>query len=189
MKKLILPLFILLVLVQWWLPAQIIWKKEKILASGKEFKFETEPVDPAHPFKGRYIILDYVADTFIYTGKVDFDFLENLYIEIGENAAGFAEIRNISREKPTNTSHYIVGTLRSISGIDGTHQTEITVEFPFTEYYLDEYKAPTIEREYQAVGRDSSHTTYAIVQIGNGEAVIKDLIINKRSARTYFDKP
>ena len=49
MKKFILPAFILMVLVQWIIPSQMIWSRERILSNGKEFRFMTRPVDPVSP--------------------------------------------------------------------------------------------------------------------------------------------
>ncbi|HNC29170.1 MAG TPA: YbaK/EbsC family protein, partial [Cyclobacteriaceae bacterium] len=47
MKKLILPAFALMVLAQWAVPIKMIADSESVLTSGTEYKFRTEPVDPA----------------------------------------------------------------------------------------------------------------------------------------------
>jgi uncharacterized membrane-anchored protein len=186
MKKLILPLFILLVLVQWLVPGEMIWKKEKVLLKGKEFKFETEPVDPIHPFRGRYLSLNFVSDEFNFDSVLNLQTGEDVYVELKENKQGFAEIRNISRTAPTNNSQYIIGSLSSITTTGGdTIRYTAYIEYPFEEYYMEEFKAPKVEEIFRSVGRDSLHSTYAVVKVLNGDAVMKDLVIKNRSINNY----
>ena len=52
-EKLILPLFVLMVVAQIFVPARMIWKQERMLAKGTEFKFLTRTVDPSDPFRGQ----------------------------------------------------------------------------------------------------------------------------------------
>ena len=59
--KIVIIAFVLLALIQWVLPARMIWEREEVLQIGKEFKFIVEPIDPEDPFKGRYINLNFKA--------------------------------------------------------------------------------------------------------------------------------
>ncbi|HYJ37275.1 MAG TPA: GDYXXLXY domain-containing protein [Chitinophagaceae bacterium] len=188
MKILILPIFILLVLVQWYVPGKMIWNKEKVHLSGKEFKFETEPVDPIHPFKGRYVTLNFVSDTFSFDSSLQIEYGKDIYVELVENRNGFAEVRNISNTIPTNNDYYITASISSISSTtqNGINRSLVFIEYPFEEYYLEEYKAPKVEEIFRSIGRDTLHTTYAIVKVLNGDAVIKDIILNNRSINEHF---
>src|SRR5690554_461138 len=63
-KKFLFIAFILVAIIQLAVPAKMIWDKENVLKSGKEFKFETAPVDPTDPFRGKYIALNYKENTY-----------------------------------------------------------------------------------------------------------------------------
>ena len=52
-------IFIVVGLVQLFVPANMILNEETILKSGTVYKFKTRPVDPNDPFKGKYINLNY----------------------------------------------------------------------------------------------------------------------------------
>lgn len=51
-KKTLLSVFILVAIVQLYVPAKMILDREDILDTGKEYKFKTEPIDPNDPFRG-----------------------------------------------------------------------------------------------------------------------------------------
>ena len=51
--KILLSVFILVALVQLFVPAKMILDREDILDMGKEYKFKTEPIDPNDPFRGK----------------------------------------------------------------------------------------------------------------------------------------
>ncbi|MBD3630845.1 GDYXXLXY domain-containing protein [Cyclobacterium sp.] len=56
-KKIVLPVFVLIALLQLYLPAKMILDREDILHKGKEYKFKTQPIDPNDPFRGKFIAL------------------------------------------------------------------------------------------------------------------------------------
>jgi uncharacterized membrane-anchored protein len=185
MKKYLLPIFILLVLVQWLVPGQLIWKKERILLTGKEFKFETEPVDPADPFRGRYISLNFKAN--IFTSLENLKSGEKIYVELDKDKNGFAKIKNVTSKLPTSGADFIEATVNYVEYVTpNVTGNTIHIEYPFEEYYLDEYKAPKAEELYRSSNRDNKQKTYAIVKVLNGDAVIKDVIINDRPLQDWF---
>ena len=56
-----LILLLLLVCLQLFVPAKMIYDHEAILNKGKVFKFKTAPVDPSDPIRGKYITLQFEA--------------------------------------------------------------------------------------------------------------------------------
>jgi uncharacterized membrane-anchored protein len=185
MKKFILPIFILLVLVQWLVPGEIIWKKERILLTGKEFKFETEPVDPSNPFMGRYIRLNFKADEFRYDNSLDLRYGQEVFVELKKNPSGFAEIKNVSIKQPPADRDYVKAEVSSIANGEKS-QDLVYIRYPFLEYYMDEFKAQRAEELYRSANRDSIRKSFAIVKVLNGYAVIKDVIINDRPINDWF---
>jgi uncharacterized membrane-anchored protein len=192
MKKLILPIFILLVLVQWYVPGKMIWNKEQVFLSGKEFKFETEPLDPVHPFKGRYINLSFKEDSYTVRPKqIDQNNIlrngQTLYVELAKDSNGFAKIVNADTKLPPSNKDFIEAKVDYTEYLTPIGKGfRIHIEFPFEEYYLDEYKTQKAEDLYRSANRDSTQKTYAVVKVLNGDAVIKDIIINGRPIHDWF---
>ncbi len=186
MKRLILPSFILLVLVQWIVPGQIFWKKEQVILKGKEFRFETEPVDPSHPFTGKYIRLNFRADTFTSPLANKLLSQDIIYVELETNKKGFAEIKQITKEKPGHTTDYIEAEVAYIANVNPGPNNQAHIAYPFVEYYMDEYKAPRAEQLYRSANADSSLRTYAIVKVFKGDAVTTNVIINDRPIKDWF---
>ena len=188
MKKIILPAFLLLVLVQWIIPSQIIWKKEKILLNGKVFKFQTQPIDPVDPIRGRYVQLNYKADTFLCSKNLNIGYGDRIYVELTTNKNGFAEIRNISKHIPQGAETYVEGRASSFAEVPGdSSKNFIVISYPFEEYYLDEYNAQEVDRSINLrVGEH--HNCYAEVSVYKGDAVIKDLNIDGLTVQQFLEK-
>ena len=91
-KKAIFSLFILMVLVQLFVPANMIWNNEDVLRTGKEFKFKTAPIDPNDPFRGKYIFLSFDNITVEIPHEHNWKRGEAIYVSIKEDNKGFAVI-------------------------------------------------------------------------------------------------
>ncbi|MBC7826463.1 MAG: GDYXXLXY domain-containing protein [Chitinophagaceae bacterium] len=167
--------FVLLAIIQWVVPGKIIWEKDEVLKKGESFKFKTEPVDPSHPFKGKYITLNFAENSFTDTINRNLAGNESVYVILGRDARGFAIIKDLSTRQPQN-NNYVKATVYYAS----REKDSITVHirYPFDEFYMDEYKAPKAETIYREPTRDSSATTYALVKIRKGQAVIQNVFIN-----------
>jgi len=61
-KKYIWPIFGILVLAQLLVPIRMIWERESAIHKGEVLHLKTAPVDPADPFRGRYVRLNFEAD-------------------------------------------------------------------------------------------------------------------------------
>lgn len=167
--------FILLVLVQWLVPGKMIWEKGATVSKGKAFRFATEPVDPSDPFRGRYIVLNFEADTFRIAEQNQFDVDNEVYVLLESDAQGFARIKNVSVNKPANEHDYVKAHI-SVFFNDNSYVLHII--YPFEIFYLEEAKAPKAELDYFESMRDSTQKTYALVKVYNGDAVIENVFIN-----------
>lgn len=180
-KKLHILLFIAVALIQLYIPAGMILDREDVLKTGKQFKFRTAPIDPADPFRGKYVALDFRNN--IYEDIQNRRWLPNeeIYAEIVENKEGFAEIAYISKTKPPGYTNYIKVRVLYVNTNNNTSQVNIV--FPFDRYYMEETKAPLAEKRYLESLRDTGNTTFALVKIKEGSAVLEDVMINKRSLK------
>lgn len=182
--KIIVPVFILLCIAQWLVPANMVWGREKILQKGVTYRFLTEPVDPSDPFRGRYIVLNFRESEYRLnpTDAKRFHTGQTIYVHCSNDSAGFAHIDQLWPQQPTKQD-VIKATVRYIYGADGADAT-ITIDFPFTEFYMDEYKAPKAEDIYrQANRRDTADTTaptYAIIKVLNGESTIENVMVGDK---------
>jgi uncharacterized membrane-anchored protein len=186
MKKYLVLIFILVVLVQWYVPGKMMWNREEVLSKGKVFRFQTEPVDPEDPFRGRYVRLAFKADT-VAGSPANFKEGATVYAEIETDAAGFAKLRQLHKQPPASKDYveaklyYWIWNDESKNGLQ-----QAVVSYPFEQFFLDEYKAPKAETLYRTSQSDTAGRTYAVVSIYKGQGVIKDLMINDKSIYSYF---
>jgi len=176
-KKVIFPAFIILVLVQLFVPASMIFQQEDIVKNGKAFKFKTAPIDPYDPFRGKYVSLRY-ADVDIEVENIeDWERHEKVFVSLAEDANGFATINSISKEIPNTGSEYLAVKIRRLS------RNKVFVDYPFDRFYMEESKAYEAEILARDTRRDTSQVAYALVRIKNGNAVLENVMINDISLK------
>lgn len=184
-KKIVLTAFILVAIVQLAIPGKIIWDRETILETGKEFKFETAPVDPSDPFRGNYIVLDYKENSFNVESTKEWIDGGKVYVILETDTNGFAKISSISRKKPTNDLDFVKAKVDYV--IDSKFK-KLFISYPFTRFYMEESKAYPAEQAYVKSQVDSTKTTYALVSIKNGDAVLKDVLIDGIPIRDVVER-
>jgi len=174
-NKVIWVFFVLMVLAQLYVPASMIWSSEDVLETGKAFKFKTAPVDPNDPFRGKYIHLRYDIDRIEIPKTHDWKDGEPLFVSLDEDPEGFAQIAAISKEEPDNTTDFVSAKVDFITSYE---KTELIIEYPFKRFYMEESKAYDAELTYRDSQLDSTQTTYALIHVKDGKAVLKDVLIN-----------
>ena len=174
-KVLVIIGFILLALVQLFVPAQMIWDREAILETGNEFKFRTAPIDPNDPFRGKYITLNFENTSVKVDSTANWNYGETVYVMFYEDAKGFAHIKSASKEIPENSEDYLKVKVTYASNLNNG---ELHVQYPFERYYMEESKAPKAEEIYRETQVDTSQVAYALVRIKQGEAVLKDVLVD-----------
>lgn len=174
MKYITLGLFACMSLVQWIVPGKMIYDSERIIEYGETFHFKTQPVDPSDPFRGKYITLSFEANSVPDTSYWGTD--EEINITFGKDSAGFAVAKSASKETPSG--FYLHTTVQYTSSGD---PSQVYFNIPFTRFYVEESKAAQAETEYWNAQRDSTQVAYGVVKIGNGNAVLTDVMVNGRS--------
>ena len=174
-QKLLLPIFFVVALVQLYVPANMIWTLEKVLETGIEFKFKTAPIDPSDPFRGKYIVLNFQETSVEVENENDWTRGEKVYLCLKTGNDGFARIKSVSKERPTENQNFIKGHVSFITE-DGSNR--LNIDYPFDRYYMEESKALEAEQAYRQSQQDTSKITYALVSIKNGESVLKDVLID-----------
>ena len=167
--------FVVLCLVQYLVPLQMIWGRETTLKKGKEYRFQTEPVDPNDPFRGKYIVLSFKDNQVESPLESKWKARQAVYVEFDTNDEGFAIIKKIHSAPPKNTEYYLKTKIKYVRGVQNK---KITISYPFDRYYMDENKAATAEHLYREAQRDAAQPAYAVVHIRKGDAVLKDVILD-----------
>ena len=176
MKKTILvPAFILMVLAQLYFPARMIFHKESILTTGTEYKFRTAPIDPYDPFRGKYILLNFNANSVKVADADDWMSGDQVFVDLTTDSAGYASVLSVSKSEPDSYDNYIKASISLI--IYDTLNT-VFIQYPFDRFYMEESIAPAAEQTYNAAAVDSNQVAYALVLVKNGEAVVKDVLID-----------
>ena len=174
-KKILLTAFILVALAQLYVPAKMIWEREEVLDKGTEYKFKTAPIDPNDPFRGKYITLNYDENTVEIESEKDWRRGDKIYIHLTMDSDGYARIASASKEKPPDNKDHIRA---KVNYVWGNGSNRLTIDYPFDRFYMEESKAYDAELTYRQSQRDTSKITYALVSVKNGEAVLKDVLID-----------
>lgn len=185
-KNFLVLAFLVLVIIQLAVPIQMILHNNDILSTGKIYKFKAQPIDPYDAFRGKYIHLNFNENT-IYTKDSIAD--NKTYVAaLGVDKKGFAKIIKL-RRKPIPKEDYI--TLKSLYSYRVSEKEKrfyVNLNFTFNTFYMNEYKAPKAEETYNSTVRDTSKNVYALVAVKNGEAIIKDVMIDDLSIKNYLTK-
>ena len=114
-RKIILPAFVIMSLVQLYIPAKMIFDAEYVLEDGKEFLFRTAPIDPTDPFRGKYIVLTFEEASAQVDPKEEWFQGAPLFVNLTTDEEGFAKIQSVAKEEPVDTEDYIKATIRQMS--------------------------------------------------------------------------
>lgn len=179
----IFPIFVVVVLAQLFVPAQMIFDQENIIEKGSAYKFKTEPVDPSDPFKGKYIFLNYEMNSVVSTDST-WTYDVPIYIALTTDSLGFAMVRDVFKEAP-EYGDYVKTKVDSYNPYDET----VNFSFPFNEFYMNEYKAYDAELAHISAQRDSlPNNTYALVYVLEGRGVLENVFINDIPIADYVEK-
>lgn len=178
-KLLLLLAFLMVILAQWYVPGRMILNQEEILNTGAPFKFKTAPIDPNDPFRGKYIVLNFDVSEVRVASKKDWKIGDRIYLELDRDSLGYARVKKPWKEAPSGSSDYVAAKVASL----WSESNELTVEFPFERFYMEESKAYKAEQIYREAQIDSNQVAYALVMVKAGEAALKDVFINGRSVK------
>src|SRR5690606_30981417 len=95
----ILSIVAIVLLIQLFVPTSMILHQEDILERATAYKFKTHPIDPADPFKGKYIRLNYDINS-VPSNDSTWVGQEDIYILLTTDRLGFAKIKHVSRDIP-----------------------------------------------------------------------------------------
>ncbi len=182
-KVILLIVFIVVALIQLYIPANMMLSSEEVIGKGYEYKFKVAPIDPNDPFRGKYVTLTFEANTYYDTDSL---FLrgQEVFVVLDYDDEGYAKIDYILSEQPYDVDNYVKAKINSIyKRNEEDDGYTIRVGYPFNRFYMEETKAPEAESLYWSAARDTSQVAYALVSVKGGEAVLLDVLINDVSLK------
>jgi uncharacterized membrane-anchored protein len=168
---------------------------EMTLANGSIYKVKTVPVDPADPFRGRYVAIQPVlpapqrlSPEIVALLDQAGSFRPNTerktaYVVLGSDAEGFAQVVEVVAEPPRAGDYLKIASvrLRPIQPAEQGRQPEFVrdIVLPFDRYYMGETAAPAAEQRYRETARRGDDIdTWVTVRVRNGIGVIEGLFID-----------
>lgn len=185
MKNWIFLFFLLMVIFQWMIPANLVWQSETTISKGQVFKFKVRPVDPNDPFRGKYIILGFEANSFAANDSSLFYKGQQIFVRLGTDENGFAKVTDASPELYGNEPEWVTA---KITHLYGNQPVDLFFEYPFDKFFMEESKAPAAEKLYAEATQDSARVVYAIVNIHNGNGVLEDVMIDGQSISKWVEE-
>ena len=166
------------------LPLSLVAQHEQTRASGTPWKFQTAPVDPGDPFRGRYVRLSYKVerDPVPLTDATHYYVPAGtrMYAELLAGPDGYATLVKLHPQRP-ESGEYIdvfVRYMRQPAKDGGKQPPAAIVHVPFDRYYLPEEKAGEVERRYGEASRKAMANTYAEVRVRAGHAALVSLVLD-----------
>jgi hypothetical protein len=146
---------------------------ERVLQRGTAVKLAVAPVDPADPFRGRYVSLAYAIERGVRGVKNELppSGAPIAYAVLRVDDAGFGVIERVTAQPPASGLYV---KLRGMpwEGPDGMMQLDL----PFDRYYMEESLAPRAEDAYRRGAADES--SYAVLRVLDGRAVIEGVFVD-----------
>ena len=166
--------FGVLCLLQLGAAASGIARYERTLTAGADVLLAVAPVDPADPFRGRYVTLAFdleQASHKLQGRGPAYD--EPVYVMLKVDAGRVATVDYVTSDRPASGLY-----MKADSGWQDS-DTTIHVSLPFKRYYMNEALAPAAEEAYrQAIVRDDGKKNYARVRLLDGRAVIEAVLLD-----------
>ena len=175
-KSIILLIFLFVVAAQLAVPVSMILDQEDILDNGKTLKFRVTQFDPTDPFRGKYITLNYIDDSYEFPDSLYFHYGQDVFVILEKDSEGYSVIIDVASTKPTSETDYLEAKIDRVM----THNdsTKVYVKYPFTRFYMEENKAPEAEKAFMDFDTDSDNEAWAIIKVKEGKGVLENVMMN-----------
>jgi len=180
-RNLVLAGFVAVVLAQLAVPAWMIVERELTLREGQVFKFRTQPVDPADPFRGRYVWLRLEPDTITVPDRAVWSYNQKAFALLGADTNGFAIVKRLERIRPAEEPSLPV----RVRWVDGTGEAHIEWT-GLDRFYMTEGKAPAAEAAYRAHSVRTNQACHISVRVRSSVGVIENLYIENRTIQDWL---
>jgi len=175
MKSLPFIIFGLTVVAQWAASLSQIWTHEKVLSQGAIIRVKCTAPDPYDPLRGRFLAVRPEQTRFKLPSETDITRGTSIYCTLTPGADGLHTISDVNASPP-KTGTYLKATAGWI------YEKEMSIEWPFDRYYLNEKLAPEADKWF-AENIRTAKGIVAEARVLGGRAVLTDLTLDGRSFR------
>jgi uncharacterized membrane-anchored protein len=179
----LLAAFVAVAAIQLAVPAWVIVRRELALRHGVQFKFRTEPVDPADVFRGRYVQLRLEPDRVTVPDCKRWQYNQRAYAILSADTNGFALVTGLQRTPPSGRH-----AIKVRVGWPDVNSSQVHFSWPMDRYYMEESKAAAAETAYREHSSRTNRNCHITVMVRSGTAVIENLFIVDRPVRDYIEK-
>jgi uncharacterized membrane-anchored protein len=171
-------------------------RHETTLALGTLYKIESAPVDPADPFRGRYVAIRpairlagplspeteaVIERVGLFRGRGEGR--GKAYVVLTTGSDGFARASAIVAEPPASGDflEFVQTDMRVVRAAEQDRPAEFgrMIVLPFDRYYMSESAAPAAEERYREASRRNDETrAWITVRVRNGRGVVEGLYID-----------
>ena len=183
-RWILLGVFAAAVLAQLGVPVSLIVKHERVLRNGTQHRFRCRPVDPADPFRGRYVVLSFTETSAPLGSCTNAVQGRKVFATLAQytDGSGYSHFTGVSTERPRE-GEYLAVCVQNIYG------SNAALSLPFDRYFMEETMAPEAEAAYrEALRSGNQESVYATVRVFKGEAVLEDLYIGETPLREHLKK-
>jgi len=195
----LLAVFTAVCAAQIWVPVSLIRTHERVLREGKAFKVRAHLVDPADPFRGRFVRLEFDLRTAPVSRGESAILSGKAWATLEEGPDGFARASALFVDRPNvpvyvgvRARGYAGGVVRSAERNAPRRRVvtgEVDLDLPLDRYYMTERKAPAAEKAIRERGESDRDDVWAILRVLDGVAVIEGLYVAGIPVEEYAAQP
>jgi uncharacterized membrane-anchored protein len=184
-SRLLTGLFLIICIIQLYIPFSMIRNQNKILQHGTSYKFRTAPIDPNDPFLGKYVRLHFTASEAIVDNNEEWGYDDEVFVTLDTDETGFAKIKEVTRKTPGSSDDFVRARIRYI---ERDSVCKLFLDYAFDKFYMEEFKAPEAEKVYMESRVDSTQIAYALIKVKNGKSAIENVYINDIPIKTVVEQ-
>ena len=177
-------LLIVLFVVQLLVPSKMVYDHLQLINSGHRYFFKCIPLDPADPFKGRYVYLNFENQSVTMLKDPKKSKNTKVYITFSIDSNQKARAHTLSTSLPNTTDYLYTQIIDEIEV--GADSMEYVIDVPIHKYFMNEFKALQAEQAYINATRDGVETMAEVV-IWKGQIQLVGLYINGVPIETYVN--
>lgn len=117
----------------------MIFDQEKIIKTGKTYKFFTQPLGPNNSYRGKYVSLNYKINSFKTKDSL-WDKQNKVFLYL-EDSLGYAVLKTVSKVKLDLPNDYVIANVNWYN----KQKNKLSFDLPFQRYYMEESKANPAE--------------------------------------------
>ena len=187
MKPLKLVLLGVVALAQIAVPARMALGQHAVLTRGEQLKIRCAPLDPVNPFMGRYVelnLFDEIAATAARPGQVrgmHVFWITYAWITYTLDEEGFVKPTALHWARPKDAPSLKVRTW------GGIYEGKTRFFYPFDRYYMNEKKAPEVDRVLMLSGFSAQAVpAHVTVRVLGDTAVLEELYLDGKPVQEYL---